>query len=49
VVKSSRLVVVLLPSRASSFTFRLEQPAGATDPVAGYCSLGLESRNRFMP
>ena len=45
-MKSSRLMVVLLPSRVSSFTFHLEQPAGATDPAAVSAAVlhGLESR-----
>ena len=45
-VKSSRLMVVLLPSRVSSVTFHLEQPAGANRPCGGISAVlhGLESR-----
>ena len=34
VVKSSRLMVVLLPSRVSSFPFHLDSPLEQTDPAA---------------
>ena len=51
-LKSSRfLMVVLLPSRVSSFTFHLEQPAGATEPadVSGRYSMVARSTGARVP